>query len=109
MQYLLYIAAGLLAGGRPRIEGIWSGGGNILLPGGYQPTTYNWLAYKIEDTKLQRCKDAKDYKDYKITGIEGIDQIRGFRGLEGSRKTPHSRVAHKGPADIYLYVLHLAF
>ena len=68
MQYLLYIAAGLLAGGRPRIESTWSLEGNILLPGGYQPTTYNQLAYKIEDTKLQRyknAKDAKDYKDYK--------------------------------------------
>ena len=55
----------LAAGGRPRIEGIWSRQGKNSIPGGYQPTTYNQLAYKIEDTKLQRDKDAKDAKDYK--------------------------------------------
>ena len=91
--------------GGPGSREYGSGKGKRLVPGGYQPTTYNQLAYKIEDTKLQRCKDAKDaknYKDYKITGIEGIDQIRGFRELEDDRTILHSLVAHKGPADIYV-------
>ena len=45
MQYLLYIAAGLLAGGRPRILRPRSREGKTLIPGGYNNRDSNphWL------------------------------------------------------------------
>ena len=61
--------------GGTQIQRTWSGGGNTPVPGGSRNTVTTHL---LQEDKTTR-----------ILGVEGM---------------LHSLMAHKGPADIYIYI-----